>query len=70
MLVISRKVGESFYVGNDIKITIVEARSTSSNKIRIGIEAPEDMLVLREELVANVTDRLAAKKKKEEKSEQ
>ncbi|MEG0838991.1 MAG: carbon storage regulator CsrA [Hydrogenoanaerobacterium sp.] len=47
MLVLSRKAGESVYIGGDIKITVVEL---IGDKIKIGIEAPKSMTVLREEL--------------------
>lgn len=47
MLVLSRKAGESVYIGDDIKITLVEF---IGDKIKIGIEAPKSMTVLREEL--------------------
>ncbi|MEG0017812.1 MAG: carbon storage regulator CsrA [Hydrogenoanaerobacterium sp.] len=47
MLVLSRKAGESVYIGDDIKITVVEF---IGDKVKIGIEAPKSMTVLREEL--------------------
>ncbi|MEG1953475.1 MAG: carbon storage regulator CsrA [Hydrogenoanaerobacterium sp.] len=47
MLVLSRKAGESVYIGDDIKITVVEF---VGDKVKIGIEAPKSMTVLREEL--------------------
>jgi carbon storage regulator len=47
MLVLSRKVGESILIGDDVEITIVEIRG---NKIRLGIEAPRDVTVIRSEL--------------------
>ena len=47
MLVLSRKPGEKVYIGNHITITVVEIKG---NRIRIGIEAPESVPVLRAEL--------------------
>jgi carbon storage regulator len=44
MLVITRREGESFTVGDEIVITVVEARSGA---IRIGIEAPSVIKVQR-----------------------
>ena len=41
MLVLSRKLGEKIIIGDNITITVVEA---IGNKIRIGIEAPDDVL--------------------------
>lgn len=50
MLVLTRKEGESLYIGDDIKITIV---STDNEKVRVGIEAPKYCRVFREELLAD-----------------
>lgn len=47
MLVLSRKVGETIMIGDHIKITIVRIGGTS---VRIGIEAPPDLAVIRNEL--------------------
>jgi len=47
MLVLSRKVGERILVGEDIAITVVRL---TSGGVRLGIEAPPEMPVVREEL--------------------
>lgn len=47
MLVLSRKVGEKIFVGDQIVITTVRA---NGGAVRIGIEAPEEMLIIRSEL--------------------
>ena len=47
MLVLSRKVGERIWIGDEIAITVVRL---SSGGVRIGIEAPEELAVVREEL--------------------
>jgi carbon storage regulator len=47
MLVLSRKPGEKVMVRDDIVVTVVEV---TGNRVRIGIEAPEDVRILREEL--------------------
>ena len=52
MLVLSRKEGERIKLGDSIFITVVRV---SSDKVRLGIEAPPDMLVLREELQPHAT---------------
>ena len=49
MLVITRRQGESFYLGNDIKIVILGTGSTA----RIGIAAPDHIEVVREELLSD-----------------
>ncbi len=50
MLVITRKSGEGFWIGDDIYIQVIEIRD-SHGKIRIGIQAPKEVRVLREELL-------------------
>ncbi|MFK8114349.1 MAG: carbon storage regulator [Rubripirellula sp.] len=47
MLVLTRKTDEEILIGNDIKITLVRVKG---NTVRIGIEAPRDIRVLRGEL--------------------
>jgi carbon storage regulator len=49
MLVLSRKERERIRLGDSIVITVVRV---SGDRVRLGIEAPGDMLVLREELDA------------------
>lgn len=49
MLVITRKTGEVVHVGDDVTITVVECQG---NRVRLGIAAPRDKVVLRGELVA------------------
>jgi carbon storage regulator len=47
MLVLSRKPGEKVVIGNDITVTVV---AVLGNRIKLGIEAPGDVRVLRGEL--------------------
>lgn len=47
MLVLSRKVNERIQIGDDITITVVRL---STGSVRIGIEAPGHMTILRDEL--------------------
>jgi carbon storage regulator len=48
MLVLSRKPLQSIMIGPDIKITVVKVER---NQVRIGIEAPRELTILRDELV-------------------
>jgi len=48
MLALSRKVGESILISESIRVTVVQ--SSGSGRIRLGIEAPPEVIVLREEL--------------------
>ena len=47
MLVLSRKVGERILIGDNISVTVVRI---TGGGVRIGIEAPSDMTVVRQEL--------------------
>lgn len=51
MLVLSRRVGESIYVGPGVMIRIVEAKGT---RVRLAIDAPADVRITRGELEAPV----------------
>jgi carbon storage regulator len=47
MLILTRKLDEAILIGEDIKITIVEIQG---DKVKLGIEAPRQLAVLREEV--------------------
>ena len=48
MLVLSRRVGERIRVGSDIEVSIVEIQG---NRVRLGFSAPDDVRILREEIM-------------------
>lgn len=48
MLVLSRKLGEKIFIGENISITVVDI---DRGKIRLGIEAPRDVQIWRQELM-------------------
>jgi carbon storage regulator len=49
MLVLSRKPGERIFIGDNVAVTIVRI---GPNTVKLGIEAPRDMNIVREELCA------------------
>ncbi len=49
MLVLSRKTNERIRIGDDVVITVVRV---SPNSVRIGIEAPREMSIVRSEIAA------------------
>ena len=51
MLILSRKVGESFLIGDGIEIKVTEI---SGDRVKIGIEAPKDCTIIRKELQQTV----------------
>jgi carbon storage regulator len=51
MLVLARRTGETFRIGENIEITVVEVQG---DKVRIGITAPREIRVLRGELLREV----------------
>ncbi|MEL7496300.1 MAG: carbon storage regulator CsrA [Planctomycetota bacterium] len=56
MLVLSRKVGERIWIGDDIAVTVVRI---TGGGVRIGIEAPQELAVVREELKKKLEQQLA-----------
>jgi len=53
MLVLSRKPGESVTIGDEVRITVL---SISGKQVRIGIEAPSDIAVHREEIYNKIAN--------------
>jgi len=53
MLVLSRRESERIRLGDSIVVTVVRV---AGDRVRLGIEAPADVLVLRDELEAHATD--------------
>lgn len=51
MLIISRKAGESLVINNNIEVCILEI---NDNFVKIGIDAPKNIKILRKELVEEV----------------
>lgn len=51
MLVLTRKAGEGIVIGDEIRVTILENKE---GRIRLGIEAPEDKKIYREEVYQRI----------------
>jgi len=47
MLVLSRKVGEKILIGDNISVTIVRV---AQGTVRVGVEAPQELPIIREEI--------------------
>lgn len=50
MLILTRRSGESFVIGKD---TVVGVLGVKGNQVRIGVHAPDDVKILREELLSD-----------------
>jgi carbon storage regulator len=53
MLVLTRKLGENIRIGDSVKITVLEVRS---GQVKLGIEAPPEVKVHREEIYARIQE--------------
>ena len=51
MLILTRKLGESITIGKNIRVAIIDIQG---KQVRIGIEAPPETLVLREEVALRI----------------
>lgn len=61
MLILTRRVGETVVIGNHIKVTVLEVKGSQT---RLGIDAPSDIQILREELLER--DQHAARQQRPE----
>jgi len=53
MLVLTRKIGESINIGTNIKVTVV---SIDGSQVRLGIDAPKDVIIHREEVYKKIIE--------------
>lgn len=57
MLILTRRVGETLNIGDDVKVTVL---GVAGNQVRIGVEAPKDVAVHREEIYLKIQQEKAA----------
>lgn len=53
MLILTRRVGETLMIGDDISVTVLGVKG---NQVRIGVDAPRDVSVHREEIFQRIKD--------------
>ena len=51
MLILTRKVGESVLIGDDISISVLSVRG---NQVKLGVQAPKEVSVHREEIYQRI----------------
>ena len=57
MLILTRKIGESLMIGDEVTVTIVDVKG---HQVRVGVNAPKDVEVHREEIYGRVQREKAA----------
>lgn len=55
MLILTRKVGERLMIGDDIAVTVL---SVKGNQVRVGVQAPAEIAVHREEIYNRIQNEL------------
>jgi len=53
LLILTRKVGESVAIGDDIQVSVIEIKGS---QVKLGIRAPRDVTVHREEIYLKIQD--------------
>ena len=63
MLILTRRVGESLIIGDDVTITVLGVKG---DQVRIGVNAPRDVAVHREEILNRIQADAASDREEEE----
>ena len=56
MLILTRRVGEALMIGDDVTITVLGVKG---NQVRVGVNAPKEVAVHREEILNRIEDAAA-----------
>ena len=54
MLILTRRIGETLMIGDDITVTVLGVKG---NQVRLGVNAPQDVAVHREEIYNKIADK-------------
>lgn len=65
MLILTRRCGETIQIGTGVKVTIM---SVKGNQVRVGIQAPEGVTILRSEILERLEPRAVAAPRKAHKA--
>ena len=61
MLILTRRVGESLMIGEDVTITVLGVKG---NQVRVGVKAPKEVAVHREEILNRIEEASAESERK------
>ena len=70
MLILTRRIGETLTIGEDDELSLVTVLGINGNQVKIGVDAPNDIMVHRQEIYDRIKAEEARKAEEDDSNEE